>query len=103
MDDAAKKLEIENFFKQQMETSKKTWEMRGKEARIAAHQARQSVKTWRNMKGMELMIHEAGHAGNRPFVMGLAVIAGFAFYTQASLGEDAKKDSDYWQAFHAKH
>lgn len=72
MDDAAKKAEIETFFKQEMENSKKIWQMRGKEARIAANEARKSAKTWRNLKGMELMVHEASHIGNRPFVMGLA-------------------------------
>jgi hypothetical protein len=71
-DDAAKKAEIEAYFKQQMEESKKLWSMRGKEARIQAHAARMNgPKTWRQLKGMELMIHEMKHAGNRPFVTGL--------------------------------
>jgi hypothetical protein len=72
MDDIAKKAEIEAYFKSQMEESKKVWEMRGKDARIKAHQVRQSgPKTWRQMKGIELMFHEAKHVGNRPFVIGL--------------------------------
>ena len=72
MDDAAKKAEIEAYFKQQMEESKKLWEMRGKDARLKAQQARlNGPKTWRHMKGVELMMHEAQHAGNRPFVIGL--------------------------------
>jgi hypothetical protein len=72
MDEVAKKAEIEAYFKAQMEESKKVWEMRGKDARIKAHAARiAGPKTWRQMKGMELMIHEAKHAGNRPFVIGL--------------------------------
>lgn len=70
--EAAKKAEIDAYFKQQMEESKKVWEMRGKDARIKAHAARLAgPKTWRQLKGAELMIHEAKHVGNRPFVTGL--------------------------------
>jgi hypothetical protein len=28
-------------------------------------------KTWRQMKGFELMKHEMNHAGNKPFVIGM--------------------------------
>ena len=72
-DNAAKKAKVEEFFKQEMEQTKKRWAMRGPEGRIKAYEARlNGPKTWRHMKGVEFMMHEVSHVGNRPFVIGLA-------------------------------
>ena len=72
MDDAAKYEEVTNYFKERMAQSKKVAAARGKEARLAAHTAKMAsgVKTWRQMKGLSLMAHEATHVGNRPFMFG---------------------------------
>jgi pyridoxine/pyridoxamine 5'-phosphate oxidase len=69
---ASKYEEANNYFKARMEESRKIWASRGKEARIKAHAERMSsgVKTWRQMSGLPLMVHEMSHAGNRPFMLG---------------------------------
>jgi hypothetical protein len=55
-----------------METMKKNQELRGGvqlEKRMAERAA--THKTWRQMKGMQLAMHEMNHPGNKPFVIGL--------------------------------
>ena len=67
----AKYQEINEYFQKRMAESKKIWATRGKDARIATVAARASgPTTWRQMKGMQLMMHEFGHIGNRPFAWG---------------------------------
>ena len=68
----AKYEEVNNYFKQRMAESKKIWATRGKDARIKAHADKMAsgVKTWRQMSGVPLMIHEIKHVGNRPFMWG---------------------------------
>ena len=66
--------------------------------RAATHQ------TWRQMKGVQLMLHEMNHPGNRPFVIGLGITTSVMLYLY-SIGrtsETALKESDYYQRFHAK-
>ena len=72
--DAAKVEEITKFFEERLATSKKIAASRGKEARIAAHQAKMASgkQTWRQMSGIKLMAHEVSHVGNRPFMVGFA-------------------------------
>ena len=74
MDDAAKYEEVTNYFKERMAQSKKIAAARGKEARIAAHAAKvaSGATSWRQLKGISLMAHEASHVGNRPFTFGFA-------------------------------
>ena len=74
MDNQAKYQEINNYFKERMAESKKNRAGRGKDARIAAHAAKAAsgVKTWRQMSGLPLLVHEMKHAGNRPFTIGFA-------------------------------
>ena len=74
MDDAAKYEEVTNYFKERMAQSKKIAAARGKEARIAAHAAKAAsgATSWRQLKGLSLMAHEASHVGNRPFMFGFA-------------------------------
>lgn len=69
-DDAAKAAEIKAYFEKRMEESKKIWAGRGKEAQIAAHQARLAKPSWRHLTGTNLMMHEIKHVGNRPFAWG---------------------------------
>eukprot|EP00543_Licmophora_paradoxa_P003832 CAMPEP_0202443364 /NCGR_PEP_ID=MMETSP1360-20130828/2655_1 /ASSEMBLY_ACC=CAM_ASM_000848 /TAXON_ID=515479 /ORGANISM="Licmophora paradoxa, Strain CCMP2313" /LENGTH=107 /DNA_ID=CAMNT_0049059039 /DNA_START=966 /DNA_END=1289 /DNA_ORIENTATION=+ len=98
---AAEKIkQIDASFKAQMDHSKKVWATRGREAQMAVHNAR--PKTWRNLKGIQLMVHECGHVGNRPFVWGLATVSIGCFLWQSTFDDKMKADSDYWQAFHAK-
>lgn len=70
----AKYEEVTNYFKERMSQSKAVAAARGKEARIAAAQAKAAsgVKTWRQMTGIKLMAHEISHVGNRPFMIGFA-------------------------------
>ena len=64
--------EVNAYFRQRMEDSRKIWDTRGREARVAAHQARLGGSSWRQMRGMPLMMNEIGHIGNRPFMVGFA-------------------------------
>jgi hypothetical protein len=71
-DSQAKYAEINNYFKERMAESKSIRAARGKDARIAAQAAKAAsgVKTWRQMKGLPLLVHEMKHVGNRPFTVG---------------------------------
>jgi hypothetical protein len=69
---ASKYEEVNNYFIARMEESRKIWATRGKEARIKAHAERlaSGAKTWRQLSGLPLMVHEISHVGNRPFMWG---------------------------------
>lgn len=69
---APKMEEVNNYFQQRMEESKRIRATRGKDARIVAHAQKiaSGVKTWRQMSGLPLMVHEIKHVGNRPFMWG---------------------------------
>jgi len=75
---------------------------RGKEARIAAAEAKKAsgVQTWRQMTGVRLMAHEISHVGNKPFMIGFAVVAGLGLVAQTKFSDDAKANSEYWSTFH---
>lgn len=67
-----KQYEALNRLRSMMETMKKNQELRGGEALQKRMATRASThKTWRQMKGMQLAMHEMNHAGNKPFVIGL--------------------------------
>jgi hypothetical protein len=54
-----------------METMKKNQSLRGIENYVKRKEVRATThKTWRQMKGMDLFMHEVNHAGNKPFVFG---------------------------------
>ena len=59
--------------REMMETLKKNQAMRGEEglAKRMAERAK-THNTWRQMKGMQLVMHEVNHPGTKPFVIGLA-------------------------------
>eukprot|EP00977_Amphora_coffeiformis_P030034 scaffold44395_cov115-Amphora_coffeaeformis.AAC.1 len=61
-------------------------------------------KTWRQMKGMDRVIFELNHPGNKPFAIGFAITTATMLYMYfSSLGSPAaEKESKYWQRFHAK-
>ena len=66
-----------------MEALRKNQSLRGYDkldARIA--QRASTHKTWRQMKGMQLFMHEINHPGNKPFVIGL----GYVKYGDLSVG-----------------
>lgn len=64
--------EIDRHFKQRLEYSKLRWAARGRDARIAAYQARIAKPSWRQLTGIQFFMHEAAHPGNRPFAWGFA-------------------------------
>ena len=70
----AKYEEVTNYFKERMAQSRAVAASRGKEARIAAAQAKAASgnKTWRQLSGARLMAHEISHVGNRHFMVGFA-------------------------------
>ena len=64
--------ELYESHKKFLEWRKTEWATRGPEAlekRMATRAA--THKTWRQMKGFDLARHEMGHAGNKPFVIGM--------------------------------
>ncbi|KAL7533703.1 hypothetical protein ACHAXR_008623 [Thalassiosira sp. AJA248-18] len=93
--------EINTFFESRMAESKKIWATRGKDARAAA-MAKKAAEppTWRQMRGMSLMMHEMGHIGNRPFVVGFAVSAVGALWIQTKFSDEMKASSLYWSTYH---
>mmetsp|Transcript_17080 Transcript_17080/g.19679 ORF Transcript_17080/g.19679 Transcript_17080/m.19679 type:complete len:108 (-) Transcript_17080:224-547(-) len=102
-DVTTEKARIEAWLKNEADQSKKIWEMRGREARIKAIEYRAANhNTWRQMSGLRLMMHEVAHPGNYPFVMGLAIVTGFAVYTAKNFTDKDRLTSPYWQQFHAE-
>merc|ERR1712232_273105 len=61
-------------------------------------------KSWRQMKGVQRIMYEVNHPGNFPFVVGLGVVGlmGYSMYSAAYDSEKMKKESDYYQRYHAK-
>lgn len=58
--------------KSMMAVMKKNQALRGQEGlkqRLAERAA--THKSWRQMKGMQLVMHEINHPGNKPFMIGL--------------------------------
>mmetsp|Transcript_17915 Transcript_17915/g.25323 ORF Transcript_17915/g.25323 Transcript_17915/m.25323 type:complete len:106 (-) Transcript_17915:315-632(-) len=104
MADSGKYEEVNNYFKQRMAESKKIWETRGKDARIKAHaeKAASGVKTWRQMSGVPLMIHEIKHVGNKPFMWGFFTVTVATVYAQMKFSDESKASSEYWSTFHGK-
>jgi len=51
------------------------------------------------MKGMQLMMHEIGAAGNKPFMVGFAVSAVAALWIQTKFTPEMKKESllSWWK------
>lgn len=98
----AKYEEVTNYFKERMAQSRAVAAARGKEARIAAAQAKAASgnKTWRQLTGARLMAHEMSHVGNRPFMVGFATVAALGVYAQMKFSDEAKASSEYWSTFH---
>jgi hypothetical protein len=63
-----------------METMKKNQSLRGIENYVKRKEVRATThKTWRQMKGMDLFMHEVNHAGNKPFVFGFWYVFSWPF------------------------
>jgi hypothetical protein len=60
--------------REMMETMKKNQAFRGEEGLKQRTAARAQRTTWRQMKGMQLAMHEINHPGNKPFVIGLGYV-----------------------------
>jgi hypothetical protein len=57
-----------------MEIMKKNQSLRG-EAGYQQRMAQRATRTtWRQMKGMQLVMHELNHPGNKPFVIGFGYV-----------------------------
>uniref|UniRef100_A0A6U3T3V9 Uncharacterized protein n=1 Tax=Ditylum brightwellii TaxID=49249 RepID=A0A6U3T3V9_9STRA len=100
----AKYAEHMEYLQQRLTESKKVQATRGNAAYVAAQakRAASGPQTWRQMKGVPLMIHEIKHIGNKPFMVGFATVALGAVYAQTKFTDEMKEGSDYWQNFHAK-
>ena len=64
--------ELFESHKKYLEWRKSEWASRGPaalEKRVATRAS--THKSWRQMKGFELMKHEMNHPGNKPFVIGM--------------------------------
>lgn len=95
--------EINTYFRNRMAESKKIWSTRGKEARVATLAARSAAPpSWRQLKGMPLMLHEIGHVGNRHFMVGFGVSAIIALWVQTKFTDEMREGSPYWSQFHLK-
>lgn len=93
--------EINTFFQSRMAESKKIWATRGKDARLAAVAKRASgPQTWRQMSGMRLLMHEIGHHGNLPFMVGFGLTALGALWMQTKFTDEMRKESLYWSTYH---
>ena len=66
--------QIDYEFKQRLEYSKLRRAARGKEHRLAAHNARLSKGGWRTLSGIQFFIHEFNHPGTRPFAIGFGYV-----------------------------
>ena len=69
---AAEATEIDNHFKQRLQQSQERWAARGKDARIAANNARLAKNPWREVTGLKFLVNEAKTPGTRPFAVGFA-------------------------------
>jgi hypothetical protein len=58
-----------------METMKKNQDYRGVEGLKQRLAARAHHTSWRQMKGVQLFMHEINHPGNKPFAIGLGYVA----------------------------
>ena len=95
--------EINAYFHNRMAESKKIWASRGKDARIAAVAKRAAEPpSWRQLKGIPLLLHEIKHVGNRPFMIGFGVTALGALWIQTKFTDEMKASRLYWSTYHAK-
>lgn len=70
----AKNYEALTKLREMTATLKKNQEYRGLEGLKSRMAARSKHTTWRQMKGMQLFMHEVNHPGNQPFVIGLGYV-----------------------------
>ncbi|KAL3937799.1 MAG: hypothetical protein SGBAC_007164 [Bacillariaceae sp.] len=95
--------ELFESHKKYLEWRKTEWATRGTDA-LAKRQAARAAnhKTWRQMKGFDLMRHEMNHAGNKPFVIGMAVMSGVYLWAFSSQSAETRANSEYWSKYHMK-
>ena len=66
-------------------TLKKNQEFRGVEGLKSRMAERAKRNTWRQMKGMQLAMHEINHPGNKPFLIGLGYVRPGPFSNRCAL------------------
>mmetsp|Transcript_9606 Transcript_9606/g.23935 ORF Transcript_9606/g.23935 Transcript_9606/m.23935 type:complete len:118 (+) Transcript_9606:55-408(+) len=100
---AAKSNSLFESHKKYLEWRKSEWASRGEAALAKRVAARASThKTWRQMKGMQLFAHEAGHAGNKPFFIGMGCMSVIYLYAFMSQSAESRANSEYWSTYHLK-
>jgi hypothetical protein len=84
-----------------MEIMRKNQELRGPENFEKRSAERAKKNTWRQMKGMQLFMHEVNHPGNKPFVIAAGIVSSVMvyLYVLGKNSEKAKQDSKYYQRF----
>merc|ERR550539_758473 len=97
LSDDKKFIEVNNYFRRRLEESK---ERRSRRGNLQSRTPR--TGTWRQLSGINLMIHEVGHVGNRPFMIGIGTVACMTVWAQINFNNEDKKNSTYWTTFHAK-
>jgi len=78
--------ELFESHKKFLEWRKTEWATRGPAALEQRMAARATKTTWRQMKGMDLVRHEIGTPGTRPFAIGLGYVLNFLSYHSVWLG-----------------
>ena len=66
--------ELFESHKKFLEWRKTEWATRGPAALEQRMAARATKNTWRQLKGMDLVRHEIGTPGNRPFAIGVGYV-----------------------------
>eukprot|EP00538_Stauroneis_constricta_P002118 CAMPEP_0119547422 /NCGR_PEP_ID=MMETSP1352-20130426/1551_1 /TAXON_ID=265584 /ORGANISM="Stauroneis constricta, Strain CCMP1120" /LENGTH=113 /DNA_ID=CAMNT_0007592345 /DNA_START=42 /DNA_END=383 /DNA_ORIENTATION=- len=95
--------EVFESHKKYLEWRKKEWATRGPDALAQRQAARAATnKTWRQMKGFDLFRHEVSHHGNRPFTIGVGVMAGVYLLASMSQTAEYRKEAEYWSKYHGK-
>mmetsp|Transcript_49328 Transcript_49328/g.56889 ORF Transcript_49328/g.56889 Transcript_49328/m.56889 type:complete len:113 (-) Transcript_49328:244-582(-) len=89
--------------KKYLEWRKSEWASRGEAALAKRTIARAHThKTWRQMKGFQLLAHEMNHPGNKPFVIGAGVMSVIYLWAFMGQSDEYRAKSEYWSKYHLK-
>merc|ERR1712032_155295 len=81
--------------KKYLEWRKAEWASRGLEALEKRKLARATThNTWRQMKGMQLALHEMNTRGNKPFVIGMGIMSVVYLTAFLSQSEETRANSE---------
>mmetsp|Transcript_23265 Transcript_23265/g.37839 ORF Transcript_23265/g.37839 Transcript_23265/m.37839 type:complete len:116 (+) Transcript_23265:99-446(+) len=95
--------ELFESHKKYLEWRKSEWASRGSDALAKRVAARASThKTWRQMKGFDLMRHEMNHPGNKPFVIGMGVMSFIYMWSFLGQSQSYRENAEYWSKYQMK-